>query len=197
MASKQGFVFKVCIFAQILDDDGNEIQKLEPSRFKSLLEYAAKYYPFSYFAILHDVEEHDEQRLHYHLVIEFERKKTKGGALSALVSMFRIANPNAVSVDFSECKNYDIRYLTHETPTPPDELPKHVYPRKNVITNDNAAFIGAHDIKNLFSDVVTLANGGEPLSKIIRLLGYRDYMKYRAIINDIRRENGARRKDDE
>lgn len=178
-------------FAIVLEQiDTKKNYSLPVSFLRSQLRAYARKENFSYWAILHDFdvdEEGNPKRNHYHVVVKYPTRHRIGAIIKKFGFMMNL-NDNCVSVIKCTDLDRDIRYLIH---LDEDGL-KTPYPADDVITNDEKRLQDALTlvVKDYDVDKVqeVIMRCGFDRAKIIKEMGFKDYMRWRGIISDMIRD---------
>lgn len=133
-----------------------------------------------------DEETGNLKTTHYHVVVQTESNCRLGTFLKFLTDLFKI-NDNQVSIDKCISLVMQTRYLIHL-----DDFDKHQY-KCDEISSNNDEFVkkAMSYIKSItcIDDLIAICTEYKhSLLKLMSVIGYDNYKKYRVVISDIRRE---------
>lgn len=133
-----------------------------------------------------DEETGNLKTIHYHLVVQIVSNCSLGTFLKFIVDLFHI-NENQVSIEKCSSIVMQTRYLIHL-----DDFDKYQYKVEDIASNNDdfvkksMTYIKAITcIDDLIAIVTEYKNS---LLKLMSVIGYDNYKKYRVVISDIRRE---------
>lgn len=139
--------------------------------------------------IMHDMDKDEYGNLktkHYHLLIHTGSICRLGTMIKFLCDLLH-CNENQVSIEKCTSLEMQTRYLIHL-----DDFDKHIYSKDDIQTN-NKEFVDKcmSYIKSItcIDDLIDICKEYKnSLLKLMSVIGYENYKKYRVVIADIRRE---------
>lgn len=139
--------------------------------------------------IMHDKDEDEHGNLkttHYHLVVQLNAQCRLQTFLNFIIDKFK-CNANQVSIEKCSSIEMQTRYLVHL-----DDFDKHPYELNDIVSN-NDEFVKKcmSYIKSIscVDDLIVICQEYKNnLLKLMSVIGYENYKKYRVVIADIRRE---------
>lgn len=174
-------------FSLVLNDSGAEV-------FKSAREILHKLMcqtdvSIVYVAcIKHDMDEDEYGEVkttHYHLVVQVGAICSIKTFLKFITDLYH-CNDNQVSIEKCSSLEMQTRYLVHL-----DDFDKHQYSKEDIATNDSKFVDKCMTyIKSIscIDDLIAICTEYKNLLKLMSVIGYENYKKYRVVIADIRRE---------
>lgn len=139
--------------------------------------------------IMHDRDEDEYGNLkttHYHLVVQLNAQCRLKTFLNFIIDKFH-CNENQVSIEKCSSIEMQTRYLVHL-----DDFDKYQYSAEDIVSN-NEEFVKKcmSYIKRIscVDDLIAICQEYKNnLLKLMSVIGYENYKKYRVVIADIRRE---------
>lgn len=139
--------------------------------------------------IMHDKDEDEHGNLktiHYHLVIQLAAQCRLKTFINFVCELFK-CNENQVSIEKCSSLEMQTRYLVHL-----DDFDKYQYDANDIVSNDDKFVKKCMSyIKTIscIDDLISICNEYKnSLLKLMSVIGYENYKKYRVVISDIRRE---------
>lgn len=139
--------------------------------------------------IMHDKDEDEYGNLkttHYHLVVQLNAQCRLKTFLNFIIDKFH-CNENQVSIEKCSSIEMQMRYLVHL-----DDFDKYQYDAKDIVSNNEEFVKKCMSYIKFIScvdDLIAICQEYKNnLLKLMSVIGYENYKKYRVVIADIRRE---------